>query len=40
MVESTKSKKSLFDGQNIKICSGPFMFKKGTINKVGRIKLL
>ena len=38
--ESLKSKKSLFDGQNIKICSGPFVFKKGTVNKVGDNKVI
>ena len=38
--ESFKSKKNLYDGQNIKICSGPFMFKKGTINKVGDTKVV
>ena len=38
--ETLKYKKSLFDGQNIKICSGPFMFKKGTINKVGENKVI
>ena len=38
--ESLKSKKSLFDGQNIKICSGPFVFKKGTVNKVGDNKVV
>ena len=38
--ESFKSKKNLYDGQNIKICSGPFMFKKGTINKVGENKVI
>ena len=38
--ESLKSKKSLFDGQTIKICSGPFVFKKGTVNKVGDNKVI
>ncbi len=38
--ESFKSKKNLYDGQNIKICSGPFMFKKGTVNKVGDTKVV
>ena len=38
--ESLKSNKSLFDGQTIKICSGPFVFKKGTVNKVGDNKVI
>ena len=38
--ESLKSKKSLFDGQNIKICSGPFVLKRGTVNKVGDNKVI
>jgi len=38
--ESFKSKKNLYDGQNIKICSGPFMFKKGTVNKIGDTKVV
>ena len=38
--ELFKSKKNLYDGQNIKICSGPFMFKKGTVNKVGDTKVV
>ena len=38
--ESFKSKKNLYDGQNIKICSGPFMFNKGTLNKVGDTKVV
>ena len=38
--ESFKSKKNLYDGQNIKICSGPFVFKKGTVNKVGDTKVV
>ena len=38
--EPLKSNKSLFDGQNIKICSGPFVFKKGTVTKIGDNKVV
>ena len=37
---SVKSEKSFYDGQNIKICSGPFLFKKGTVNKVRDRKII
>ena len=29
------SGKNFYDGQNIKVCSGPFIFRKGTLNKIG-----
>ena len=38
--QSTKSEKSFYDGQNIKICSGPFLFKKGTVNKIRDRKII
>jgi len=28
------------EGQNIKVCSGPFVFKKGIVNKVGDNKII
>ena len=28
------------EGQNIKVCSGPFVFKKGVVNKVGDNKII
>ena len=37
---STKSEESFYDGQNIKICSGPFLFKKGTVNKIRDRKII
>ena len=30
----------LYNGQSIKVCSGPFLFKKGTINKVYDNKII
>ena len=38
--ETHSSKKSFYCGQNIKICSGPFIFKKGTVNKAGDNKIV
>ena len=31
---------NLFEGQKIRICSGPFIYKKGTINKIGCNKVV
>ena len=31
---------NLYEGQNIKIGSGPFIYKKGTINKIGCSKVV
>ena len=28
------------EGQNIKVCSGPFVFKKGVVNKVGDNRII
>ena len=36
----TDTEVSFFKGQNIKVCSGPFMFKKGIINKIGQSKVI
>jgi len=38
--ESIKADIGFYKGQNIKVCSGPFMFKKGIINKVGDSKII
>ena len=35
-----ESVKSFYNGQSIKICSGPFMFKKGTVSKVRDHKVI
>ena len=37
---SMKAKSSFYQGQSIKVCSGPFMFKKGVVNKVGDSKII
>ena len=31
---------SFYEGQNIKVCSGPFMLKKGIVNKVNDSKVI
>ena len=31
---------SFFKGQNIKVCSGPFMFKKGVIDKISHSRVI
>ena len=31
---------SFYEGQNIKVCSGPFMLKKGIVNKVSDSKVV
>ena len=38
--EVLKSEKSFYDGQKVKICSGPFVLKKGIVNKVGDKKII
>ena len=38
--EVLKSEKSFYDGQKVKICSGPFVLKKGIVNKVGDKKIV
>ena len=38
--ELLKSERNFSEGQNIKICSGPFLFKKGVVNKVRDNKIV
>ena len=38
--ELLKTAKSFYDGQRIKVCSGPFIYKKGTVNKVRDSKII
>ena len=38
--ELLKAERNFYNGQNIKICSGPFVFKKGTVNKVRDNKIV
>ena len=38
--EPTNTEVSFYEGQNIKVCSGPFMLKKGIVNKVSDSKVM
>ena len=38
--DSIKTKVSFYEGQDIKICSGPFMFKRGVVKKAGDNKII
>ena len=38
--ETFNSEKSFYGGQKIKICSGPFVLKKGIVNKIGDKKII
>ena len=38
--ESTNTEINFYEGQNIKVCSGPFMLKKGIVNKVNDSKVI
>jgi len=38
--EPTNTEISFYEGQNIKVCSGPFMLKKGIVNKVSDSKVI
>lgn len=38
--EPTNTEISFYEGQNIKVCSGPFMLKKGIVNKVSDSKVV
>ena len=38
--QALNSRKSFYDGQKIKICSGPFSLKKGIVNKIGGNKIV
>ena len=38
--ESTNNEVSFYEGQNVKVCSGPFILKKGIVNKVNDSKVI
>jgi len=38
--EPTSTEISFYEGQNIKVCSGPFMLKKGIVNRVSDSKVI
>ena len=38
--ESTNTEIRFYEGQNIKVCSGPFMLKKGIVNRVSDSKVI
>ena len=38
--ESSNNKSVFYEGQDVKVCSGPFIFKEGVVNKVGNNKII
>lgn len=37
---SSNNKSVFYKGQDVKVCSGPFIFKEGVVNKVGDNKIM
>ena len=37
---ASNNKSIFYEGQDVKVCSGPFIFKEGVVNKVGDNKII